>query len=319
MTADKTCIGSFTLANSTLSVTRAGSGSGTVTSTPAGISCGSDCSESYVYNTQVTLGATPVAGSVFSGWSGDADCSDGVVTMTAGMTCTATFNSTHYALTVTKTGSCCGTVTSTPAGISCGSDCSEMYLGGAQVTLEAAPCTGAVFAGWTGCSGTNGATCTVTMDGSKTVTADFILLSPVFRFWGDVSHFYTIGDTEKNFVIMTWPYTWHYEGLSFYAHSNQAPGTLPVYRFWSGTSHFYTISESDKAYVIANWPHVWHYEGIAYYAYTSQVPGTLPVYRFWGGKSHFYTISEEEKDYVIATWPHIWHYEGIAYYAFPAE
>src|SRR2546428_5845093 len=53
-----------------LVVVRAGSGSGTVTSTPAGITCGADCSEPYASGTVVTLTATPAAGSVFTGWRG---------------------------------------------------------------------------------------------------------------------------------------------------------------------------------------------------------------------------------------------------------
>ena len=41
----------------TLTVTRAGSGQGTVASTPAGIFCGSDCSDPFAENSQVTLTA----------------------------------------------------------------------------------------------------------------------------------------------------------------------------------------------------------------------------------------------------------------------
>lgn len=48
----------------------AGTGSGTVTSVPAGINCGSDCDEIYGYGTVVTLKATPASGSYFGGWSG---------------------------------------------------------------------------------------------------------------------------------------------------------------------------------------------------------------------------------------------------------
>ena len=77
---------------SALSVTKAGTGEGTVTSTPAGIDCGSTCSAPFDENTAVTLTATPTTGSIFTGWSGDADCSDGTVTMAGARSCTATFN-----------------------------------------------------------------------------------------------------------------------------------------------------------------------------------------------------------------------------------
>ncbi|MDH4138922.1 MAG: hypothetical protein OEW09_19730, partial [Anaerolineae bacterium] len=74
-----------------LTVNKAGTGTGTVTSDPAGINCGADCTEGYSDLTSVTLTATAAAGSTFAGWSGDADCSDGQVTMNADKTCTATF------------------------------------------------------------------------------------------------------------------------------------------------------------------------------------------------------------------------------------
>ena len=54
----------------TLSVNKAGTGTGVVTSSPAGINCGSDCSESYNSGTSITLTATPDASSTFTGWSG---------------------------------------------------------------------------------------------------------------------------------------------------------------------------------------------------------------------------------------------------------
>ncbi len=53
-----------------LTVTKGGTGSGTVTSNPSGINCGADCTEPYANATLVTLTATPTAGSVFMGWLG---------------------------------------------------------------------------------------------------------------------------------------------------------------------------------------------------------------------------------------------------------
>jgi hypothetical protein len=75
----------------TLSVTLAGAGSGTVTSSPAGIDCGETCAAPFDAGGTVVLTATPDAGSVFSGWSGENGCSDGEVTMSGDVECTATF------------------------------------------------------------------------------------------------------------------------------------------------------------------------------------------------------------------------------------
>ena len=57
-------------ASQTLTVVRAGLGSGQVSSTPPGISCGLDCTEDYASGTLVELAATPDPGSVLVGWSG---------------------------------------------------------------------------------------------------------------------------------------------------------------------------------------------------------------------------------------------------------
>jgi outer membrane protein assembly factor BamB len=88
--ADKLCEISNTF--HILDVNKTGLGSGTVTSSPVGITCGSDCSESYASNTVVTLATASDPGSVFAGWSGDPDCLDGQVTMDASKMCTAAFD-----------------------------------------------------------------------------------------------------------------------------------------------------------------------------------------------------------------------------------
>jgi hypothetical protein len=75
----------------TLTVQKAGTGSGTVTA--SGVSCGTDCSQTYASGTSVTLSVTPASGSTFAGWSGG--CSGTgtcTVSMTAARSVTATFN-----------------------------------------------------------------------------------------------------------------------------------------------------------------------------------------------------------------------------------
>jgi hypothetical protein len=79
-----------------------------------------------------------------------------------------------FALTVGKAGSGSGTVTSSPAGINCGSDCGESYASGTSVTLTASASGGSTFAGWSGaCSGTGA--CSVAMTVARSVTATFNL------------------------------------------------------------------------------------------------------------------------------------------------
>jgi hypothetical protein len=76
-----------------LTVTKAGSGSGTVTSSPAGIDCGATCSASFPSGTAVTLTAAPDAGSTFTGWGGDCTGTGPcVVTMDQDRAVTATFD-----------------------------------------------------------------------------------------------------------------------------------------------------------------------------------------------------------------------------------
>jgi hypothetical protein len=85
----------------TLTVTRVGNG--TVTSSPAGINCPTDCSEAYVTGTIVTLSAIPSLGSVFSGWSGGGCNGAGscIFNVNVATTVTATFSNTSTTSTPT--------------------------------------------------------------------------------------------------------------------------------------------------------------------------------------------------------------------------
>ena len=74
---------------------------------------------------------------------------------------------------MTLAGDGSGSVSSSPVGIDCPTDCSEAYDDGTVVTLTAVAATGSDFSGWSGegCSGTG--TCQVTMDAARSVTATF--------------------------------------------------------------------------------------------------------------------------------------------------
>ncbi|HEY6072324.1 MAG TPA: hypothetical protein VIV15_02775, partial [Anaerolineales bacterium] len=78
----------------TLTITKSGTGSGRVTSSPTGINCGSNCSGNFAYNTIVTLTAAAATGSTFVGWSGPLCSGTGtcVVTMSAAQTVNAVFS-----------------------------------------------------------------------------------------------------------------------------------------------------------------------------------------------------------------------------------
>ena len=249
-----------------------GTGSGTVTSAPAGIDCGADCSENYNYITPVSLTATADAGSTFAGWSvedcpvsgpctpttdcpgsgacnltidsekavtatftinsytvsctpsgnGSCSCTSPVIynsnstcTVTAdpnyhivsvaGDTCsvihqsgdtyvagpvtsacnvTATFAIDNNTLTVNPQGAGSGSVTSNTGNISCNYNgigasgtCSDSYPYGSTVTLTASPAPGSRLIGWSGCDAPLDNACDMTMNGNKTVTANFALIT----------------------------------------------------------------------------------------------------------------------------------------------
>jgi endoglucanase len=399
-----------------LTVGKAGTGSGTVTSSPAGITCGGDCSESYPSGTSVTLTASPAAGSSFAGWTG-ACAGTGAcnVSMTAARSVTATFNTTApargtfgnngnpwaiaasgttriqaenfdiggqaiayndsdaansggqyrtsegvdiqtttdtgggynvgwisagewleytvnvaaagtynlkvrvarqptgtstvmvlfggvdktgslavpstggwqtwtdlnrtgvslsagpqlmriamtggsfnvnwievtaapattFPLTVTKAGTGTGTVTSVPAGISCGSDCSESYASGTTVTLTAAAVAGSTFAGWSGaCSGTG--SCAVTMSAARSVTASFNATTPVATIYGDA--------LASDWASWSWSATIDFNGTSPVRVGTRAINV--TYQGWGGLSLRKGTAQSTSGYTALKfWVH----------------------------------------------------------------
>lgn len=135
-------------------------GTGTVTSNPAGIDCGTACIAEFPVNSMVSLSATPAAGHIFIGWSG---------ACTGSQTCTIRANGAVQVtaefvragqLSVATIGSGQGSVTSRPTGINCGTQCATILREGTSVTLTARAARGSRFVGWFGaCSGQG--TCTI--------------------------------------------------------------------------------------------------------------------------------------------------------------
>ena len=151
---------------------------GRVTSDPPGIDCGSDCDEEYGATTTVELTAEAQGDATFEGWSGNPDCSTAnpcTVQVDEEESVTATFSAPARRITVTKTGTGQGTVTSTPGGINCGATCFADFPHdpSAQVTLFASPADGSAFEGWSGggCAGTS--TCVLRPTQDLSVTANF--------------------------------------------------------------------------------------------------------------------------------------------------
>jgi hypothetical protein len=176
LNANTTCVARFDLdiPPAILTVSLAGAGSGSVESSPAGISCPGTCAAGFPIPTRVDLFATADPGSVFVGWSGDADCADGEVTLNTDVSCTATFDvapppPTTYELTLLFFGSGSIQVSSSPPGINCASDCSADYDENTVVTLSGRPSSGTSVTWGGDCSGSGGIT-TVTMDADKTCT-----------------------------------------------------------------------------------------------------------------------------------------------------
>ncbi len=174
---------------STLSVTKAGTGSGAVTSNPSGISCGDTCSATYKSVTIVTLAASPDVGSVFAGWSGGGCSGTKVcsVSMKSDLTVKATFNTAVYTLNASVQGG--GSLSAT--GLTCKStSCKGTYPYNTLVTITATPNSGESFLSWTGCDGVGGNVCTVQMVSNRAISASFT---------GNACT-YTVSPTEKSFT-----------------------------------------------------------------------------------------------------------------------
>lgn len=146
-----------------------GGGSGRIDLSSGG-SCVGTCSQSFLTGTTVDLTPVPLADSVFMGWSG-CDSVIGqvcMVTVTSARNVTANFDPA-YTLFLSFVES--GTVSFSTGG-SCTGACAKVFRSGTTVELSAAG-NGTVFEGWSGCDTTSGYSCTVSMNGSRSVTASY--------------------------------------------------------------------------------------------------------------------------------------------------
>lgn len=162
-----------------LSVSKPGSGTGTVVSTPAGINCGATCAAEYLHKTAVQLVATPTGDSTFAGWSGacagtSTTCN---VTMSQARAVTAIFTAGAVTLDLIIAGTGTGSVNYVDGGsaVICTSSCSPTFDHDTEVPLIAAPDFGSTFGGWSGdCSGMANL-CFVTMSQARSATATFVI------------------------------------------------------------------------------------------------------------------------------------------------
>jgi hypothetical protein len=158
-----------------LNVGRGGSGSGTVTSSPVGISCPAACATHFAAGSTVTLHAAASSSSAFKGWQGA--CAGVVshwcrITMDGHRWAQANFALRVWTLTVTRVGAGAGAVTSAPAGISCPPTCSHGFPEGTTVRLAARAASGSHFLSWgRACAGTTA--CSVEMSAQRNVSATF--------------------------------------------------------------------------------------------------------------------------------------------------
>ena len=180
MDAHRSVTANFAVVTHPIDVALSGTGTGTVTSAPDGLSCTSGtCSASFPEGQSVTLTATAAGDSVFSGWSGDCASATGntcTLSVDAAKNVGAVFTSNSAVLTVAVNGTGGGTVDSSPAGISgcsaSGGTCSVGVTPGASVTLQASPDATSTVS-FSGCDSTSGTSCQVSMSAPRTVTVTF--------------------------------------------------------------------------------------------------------------------------------------------------
>ncbi|MFZ3137530.1 MAG: choice-of-anchor D domain-containing protein [Thermodesulfovibrionales bacterium] len=152
-------------------INRNGNGNGKVISSPSGINCGDDCSETYNKGTTITLTATADVYSTFTGWSG-CDLVSGntcTIAMNDNKTVYATFSQINYTLTLSKSGN--GSVK--VDGIVHSLPWSGQFQSGTNLQIEAISDSGWSFTNWSGDYTGSITPTTINMNGNKSIEANF--------------------------------------------------------------------------------------------------------------------------------------------------
>jgi hypothetical protein len=197
--------GSTNIRKFNLTIIKSGSGSGTITSDPPGIDCGSTCSCQFASGINVTLTATPDSSSTFEGWSKNMTGFSPDITIimdsdksfepmfvvknnnmpgmsgtssTPGTSGTSSTSGTSYTLTVSTSGTGSGTIELFPLAhpelaMHCKSTCTYQFAAGTTIILSAFEDTSSVFIGWSGDVTSSYSNLTFTMDSNKHLVATF--------------------------------------------------------------------------------------------------------------------------------------------------
>lgn len=160
-------------------------GNGSVISTPSGITCPDDCSESYTPGDDIQLQVLPAPGWVFEQWSGETGCASELTMPNANKACVAEFRELggdSVTLTVIiQGGPGAGQVNSmeTLPKMQCINSnelqtvCTAVYEQGDNVDLLAEAFSTKNQIGWIGCEEYSGNRCILTMTDNQTVTVSF--------------------------------------------------------------------------------------------------------------------------------------------------
>ncbi|MDR2693887.1 MAG: InlB B-repeat-containing protein [Chitinispirillales bacterium] len=245
MTENKTLTANFqqqsvTPAGYTLTASASPTAGGSVTRNPN--------ATSYDAGASVSVTATAASGYTFTGWSGASTSTSSPVTITMDGNKTLTAN---FAQTYTLTAS------ASPSGGGSVSPSSGTYTSGTSVSVTATAASGYTFTGWSGASTSTSSPVTITMNGDKTLTANFAQQSV-----GGGSGTFTDSRDSKLYKYVTiGGKKWTAENLSYATASGSYSGNdgqYGMYYTWSAAMSGSTSSAANPSGVRGVCPDGWH-------------------------------------------------------------